>query len=96
MTKPEAYPFLRIAKEFGVDYGDVLIAADYSLHSRHHHDTSRAVNALPIAALHEIGGAAIEQKRIRRGEIDWQTGENVVPPEPEAPCVVGNQAGYYP
>ncbi len=29
MVKPESYPFLRIAKEYNIDYGTILLTADW-------------------------------------------------------------------
>lgn len=76
MTKPETYPFLRIAKRFDVDYSDVLLAADFATHqARELPGADGAIQNLPTAVLHEIGRAVGVQEQIRNGQIDWMTGE---------------------
>lgn len=73
MTKPESYPFLRISREYGVDYSVVLSLADQL------RLTQRAAwePAIPPDLLIDIGAATDVQEAIREGEIDWQTGEDI-------------------
>lgn len=76
MGKPEGYPFMRIARQFGVDYGVVLkVAGDLK-------DTGRAdwldfPYGTDPAIMIEMAEATEVQRAIRDGEIDWQTGELV-------------------
>lgn len=73
MSKPEAYPFLRIARKHNVPYADVLQVAD-SLNRTRRADFRPNISAeifLEIAIATEI------QQAIRDGEINWLTGERV-------------------
>lgn len=87
MPKPEGYPFLRIAKQFGLPYAGVLAAADEC--KRTGSITSfpgvRSWQHLTDACV-EVAAATRVQEDVRSGRIDWQTGERVVDPiEPELP-----------
>lgn len=75
--KPESYPFLRIAKRYGVDYGDVLALADLntpgfmqSLERIEQHPKSNYI-------ISDIKLCRAYQASIRDGRIDWQTGEEI-------------------
>lgn len=74
MTKPEAYPYLRIAKQFNVDYGVVLTVVDFLTHGARPTNLEAACSAMPFEAVEEISRARVEFRAIQRGEIDWQTG----------------------
>lgn len=71
--KPESYPFLKIARNYGYDYGDVLMCAQ----------AIRDGQPLPTIwdrrtiAVHRIDEAVGQQKAIRFGYIDWLTGESL-------------------
>lgn len=65
--KPESYPFLRIAKKYSVDYGDVLMMADKAKTGR--------VPSSSFSFYADIVNATEIQQAIRDNEIDWQTGE---------------------
>jgi hypothetical protein len=87
MTKPQSYPFLAIAKRYGVDYGDVLLVADMWRHPANRSENEReADKRLFVACLklpkqtvakieRDISTANTEFRRIQAGEIDWLTGE---------------------
>lgn len=79
MSKPESYPFLRIAKQYGVPYSEVLIWADYirsvGYTTRNMHEN--------FAYTAEVNAAILEFQAIQRGEIDWLTGE----PRADAPLI---------
>jgi hypothetical protein len=92
MGKPEGYPFLRISKQYGVDYGDVLQYADWMGQRRDKSLTYTKpapeayarvkAQAQDYAALSDAVMAAIAvQQAIRDGKIDWQTGEPCQYPE---------------
>jgi hypothetical protein len=53
----DTVPYFYIAKEFGVDYGDVLKLADMVTHSRVYHDMGDVLHKLPNA----VHGAVWEQ-----------------------------------
>lgn len=86
MTKPESYPFLRIAKQYGVDYGDVLTVADMWRHPADRDDRERAADKrlfLAMCAKPPVVIARLERELafsnmvfadIQSGRIDWQTG----------------------
>jgi hypothetical protein len=84
MTKPQSYPFLAIAKRYGLDYGDVLLYADIArkpyIDLTYWHcaaiDTISAIEP-DYATCNDILSAGDEFLRIQTGEIDWQTGEPV-------------------
>lgn len=71
MTKPESYPFLRIARQYGYDYGDVLNMVE----------TVRRTGSMPIhwlpraVACKEIYVAMDQFEDIQLGDIDWMTGD---------------------
>lgn len=68
--KPESYPFLRIARQFNVDYSDVLALA-------HLFQRGGSVQRWPASLDHvveEISEACTVQKAVRSGVIDWNTG----------------------
>lgn len=75
MGKPEGYPFLRISKQYGLDYGAVLQVAG-SLKDTGQADF-RLIPGAPVAALIDLAQATETQRLIREGKIDWQTGEPV-------------------
>jgi len=72
-TKPESYPFLRIAKRYGVDYGHVLEFADYVQYDIEFVSSGmwKSVKGWKLQVLR----ACVEFGRIRNGHIDWLTGE---------------------
>lgn len=88
MTKPVSYPFLAIAKQFGLDYGDVLLVADMWRHPAQRNDVEREADKRLYLAIHRhhsprdivrieklISGSNAQFKAIQAGEIDWLTGE---------------------
>lgn len=87
-TPPEAYPFMRIARLYGAAYGDVLLVADRlgDRHTQrgeatpHHRAASERIcaHAWSDEILVDIEEAVQEQDAIRRGDIDWRTGERRV------------------
>jgi hypothetical protein len=86
MSKPESYPFLRIARDHGINYSDVLAVADQLRR------TQRAIWREPVNldAFIEIASATDIQAGIREGVIDWQTGASVTPrPEGDGWIEVG-------
>ena len=70
--KPEAFPFLRIAKRFNLDYGEVLETADWIKNGGH---LALSTWIRTGEAPHELHEASAIQQSIRDGEIDWITGE---------------------
>lgn len=76
MSKPESYPFLRIARQFNVDYSDVLNMAHFIRHGGN-------CQAIPYHwreethtdVLNAISAATGEQRAVSTGVIDWQTGD---------------------
>lgn len=76
MTKPESYPFLRIAKQYGVDYGTVLKVAD-DLKDAQRADWLDFPYGTDPAIMIEMAEATEVQRSIRNGDIDWQTGKPV-------------------
>jgi hypothetical protein len=59
-----SFPFLNIARQFGVDYGDLLAVADaFSCASK------PGVRARAFDAFHRLGSACLEAIRI---EAAWQ------------------------
>lgn len=80
--KPASYPFLAIARKYGLDYGDVLIYAD--IHKRPNLvstywvfqaiDNVSAVEP-DYAAAQAIVDANAEFAAIQAGKIDYETGE---------------------
>lgn len=89
MTKPQSYPFLAIARKYGLDYGDVLTIADMWRHPAERSDRERAADkrlAITLWLRHtsertifkiemEIRNANIQFAAIQAGKIDWNTGE---------------------
>ncbi|CDX26730.1 hypothetical protein MPL3356_60520 [Mesorhizobium plurifarium] len=77
MTRPTTFPFLAIAKKYNVDYGDVLIYADKEGRPQQFRRASARLHRHPYwnLLISEINRAQAEQAAIRRGEIDWLTGE---------------------
>lgn len=89
MTKPQSYPFMQIAKRYGLDYGDVLTVADMWRHPAERSDRERAADkrlATTLWLRHTsekvillierlITEANHEFAAIQSGEIDWNTGE---------------------
>lgn len=75
--KPESYPFLRIAKKYGVPYEDVLIKAQESRDFFHQPRSHPMVVFLdwPHGCIAEIIKHTEHFGEIQRGEIDWNTGE---------------------
>jgi hypothetical protein len=74
MVKPDAYPFLKISRHYGLDYDHVLLMADRIRRTGYADFTG--FRGGPSAAL-EIVSASEEQRQIRAGEIDWNTGEPI-------------------
>ena len=72
MSKPESYPFLRIAKEYNLDYGEVLQTADWIKNGGKLSLGIWCRTGEASQALHE---ASQIQQAIRDGKIDWMTGE---------------------
>lgn len=72
MTKPESYPFLRIARRHSVDYGDVLNHAQFCKGAPAYR---RARFPLGSKIDNEVQEATNIQRQIRAGLIDWDTGE---------------------
>lgn len=83
--RPSTFPFLAIAKRYGVDYGDVLIYADLG-RSGPSRDGMKFVevadrldkqlrNPHRMDCKVDIANALSEFLAIQRGEIDWLTGE---------------------
>lgn len=97
MMKPASYPFLALARKYGYPYGDVLSAAG-ELRRNHGYFDPDGPNAHWIRrgiAAREVFRAFVEQDAIRRGAIDWQTGEPVpvdvfapLPPRPPLPALL--------
>lgn len=75
--KPEGYPFLRISKQYGVDYSVVLKVAD-DLKNTGRANFADLVGGSAECAI-DIADATNTQQLIRNGVIDWQTGESVIP-----------------
>lgn len=74
--KPESYPFLRIAKQYGVDYGHVLAIASRDTIAKVYFDQAWwQLRHVPNIS-NDIGRAMDVQQAIRNGEIDWQTGKD--------------------
>jgi hypothetical protein len=92
VTKPQSYPFLAIAKKYGLDYGDVLLVADMWRHPANRSENEReADKRLFVACIklskqtvakieRDISTANTEFRRIQAGEIYWLTGEPMQPP----------------
>lgn len=86
MTKPESYPFLRIAKQYGVEYADVLAVAQEfqcaTTSARGILTASDNLNrwlSLPDRDpfWRDFLNARAEFLAIQRGDIDWLTGEPI-------------------
>lgn len=75
MTKPESYPFLRIAKQYGLDYSAVLITADNLKRNGRAEYLHGVQPADALNAMIDIAHAVDTYKQICDGVIDWQTGE---------------------
>ncbi|MBS3648885.1 hypothetical protein KEU06_09725 [Pseudaminobacter sp. 19-2017] len=87
--KPESYPFLRIAREFDADYGDVLTVAHiYDARNWDRVRFGEMATTYHLESLHRIFirddwrliwnrlvDAMHTQREVREGRIDWQTGE---------------------
>lgn len=87
MSKPASYPFMAIAKKYGLDYGDVLLLADSERHSY----AGRDYRNVRICESHayfrhykkpefqwiysDIELANVDFRRIQAGEYDWDKGE---------------------
>lgn len=74
MAKPESYPFLRIARQYDVDYGDVLMLA------QSYTTGSFAVRScFPFAS--KVDNAVAEavniQEQVRAGRFQWPSLEPV-------------------
>lgn len=87
MRKPESYPFFRIAKEFDIPYAEVLAYADVLRRNgtvftkASPKDTDTVIRWINNgrryeAAAAEIAAATDEQNAVRRGYINWKTGES--------------------
>lgn len=75
---PEAYPFLRIAKQYGADYTHVLQYADWLRHKREQPQyRDDLISCLPDEVRREIVNATKVQLLVANGKIDWQTGETL-------------------
>lgn len=84
--KPESYPFLKIARKHGVDYGKVL-----NLASQYHKLYREEIPYFPVECEPWFFGADDEMRShtatflaIQRGEIDWNTGQPILPPQDDA------------
>lgn len=83
MNKPASYPFLAIARKYGLDYGDVLIYADIHNNGNIAPRTfwyEQAINNVSAiesdyAAVQDIFNALEQFRAIQAGLIDWNTGE---------------------
>lgn len=83
--KPESYPFLRIARQCAVEYGDVLAYAQTfkSSASVEFIETTRARLSKVWGLgqyryiVDEIAAITRQFEAIQAGEIDWLTGEPV-------------------
>lgn len=84
--KPASYPFLAIAKKYGVDYGDVLLLADMWRLSNEgvHPDNAWWRDAMDRVGKavkwsddfrNEVQDANETFRCIQAGGIDWLTGE---------------------
>lgn len=75
---PESYPFLRIARQFDLDYGYVLQVADARRHDQPMPVNPVVGDTLPFGELKDFASQVDEanhvQHLIRTGVIDWQTG----------------------
>lgn len=82
MAKPASYPFMNIAKKYGLDYGDVLL---YTEIHRHQLETlsERQIEAIDnvsaiepeYAACIDIAEACDNFRAIQTGVIHWETGD---------------------
>lgn len=72
--KPEGYPFLSIANDFGVDYSTVLKVAD-ELTRNGASDWGHFPPGVEPYVMVRLAAAVDEQRAVRDGRIDWQTGE---------------------
>lgn len=74
---PSTFPFLAIAKKYAVNYGDVCIYADKEGNVVQFRAASARLHQHPNwnLLISEINLARAVQAAIRRGEIDWLTGE---------------------
>jgi hypothetical protein len=85
--KPASYPFLAIAKKYGLDYGDVLIYADIHYNGNVPNTTEWACRAVDnvsaiepdYAAVQDVLSALEEFRAIQAGLRDWLTGEPINP-----------------
>lgn len=82
MTKPESYPFLRIAKQFKISYYDLLgMLNDLSDGSGYYVDPRILADKYSMPRervsdlLREVQAAIHIQHMVRTGKLDWQTGE---------------------
>lgn len=76
MTKPESYPFLRIAKQYNVPYADVLAYADGIRRGRWG-PHAEALQSNHREAAKDARIATFEQLKVANGAIDWRTGESI-------------------
>lgn len=77
MTKPESYPYLRIAREFGVDYDTVLEHAANTMKGGINYIPREVSLADQANYVHDMREAHQTFLRIRAGLIDWNTGEPI-------------------
>lgn len=76
MSKPQSYPFLAIAKRYGLDYGDVLAIAHYNRFGDARNGLNEDVfNKYPLLVIEDIALANMEFLNIQDGLIDWNTGD---------------------
>lgn len=75
MTKPESYPFLRIAKQYSVDYADVLAMADYYTHGGSYDYRIGFPHRGKID--NAILEAVVTQNQVRSGRFSWPSLEPV-------------------
>lgn len=77
--KPESFPLLRISKQYGLDYGDVLTVADSIITGiplcLRHEDIRKRTETWSHDAVKDITDAVINFLNIRVGKIDWITGK---------------------
>ncbi len=73
MKAPESYPFLRIARDYGYDYGEVLACAQAIRDGRPLDD----IWDRRTIAVDHIHAASKVQRAVQYGYIDWNTGESL-------------------
>jgi hypothetical protein len=72
--KPASYPFLAIARKYGLEYAEVLTLADHWRKHPHLRPIYAAIS-WNNEAINETLNAIDEFRAIQAGLIDWNTGE---------------------